>query len=142
MKMNQKTKILLLIVLFGGLLGGSIGLYLWFKPVPGIESLDTEISIPANDLFLAYEANENTANDKYLNKVVEVTGLVREIKTNEAGFPVVVLETDDMMFGVICEFESKDPLPRDVQAGALITIKGLCNGKLLDVVLNRSVFIN
>lgn len=142
MKMNQKTKILLLIVLFGGLLGGSIGLYLWFKPVPGIESLDTEISIPANDLFLAYEADENTANDKYLNKVVEVTGLVREIKTNEAGFPVVVLETDDMMFGVICEFESKDPLPRDVQAGALITIKGLCNGKLLDVVLNRSVFIN
>lgn len=142
MKMNQKTKILLLIVLFGGLLGGSIGLYLWFKPVPGIESLNTEISIPANDLFLAYEADENMANEKYLNKVVEVTGLVREIKTNEAGFPVVVLETDDMMFGVICEFESKDPLPRDVQAGALITIKGLCNGKLLDVVLNRSVFIN
>ncbi len=142
MKMNQKTKILLLIVLFGGLLGGSIGLYLWFKPVPGIESLDTEISIPANDLFLAYEADENLANEKYLNKVIEVTGLVREIKTNEAGFPVVVLETDDVMFGVICEFESKDPLPRDVQAGALITIKGLCNGKLLDVVLNRSVFIN
>jgi len=140
--MKKNTKILLLLIVLGGMVGGSIGLYLWFKPVPDIESLETELSVPANDLFLAYEADENAANEKYLNKVVEVTGLVREVKTNEAGFPVVVLETDDMMFGVICEFESKNPLPKDVQVGALITIKGLCNGKLLDVVLNRCLFIN
>lgn len=140
--MNKKTKLLLLLVLLGGIIGGSVGLYLWFKPVPGIESLETDLTIPASDLFLAFEANENAANEKYLNKVVEVTGLVREVKVNEAGFPVVVLETDDMMFGIICEFESKESLPKDVQVGALITIKGVCNGKLLDVVLNRCLFIN
>lgn len=140
--MKKNTKIFLLLLVLGGIVGGSIGMYLWFKPVPGIESLETELTIPANDLFLAYEADENAANEAYLNKVIEVTGLVREVKTNEAGFPVVVLETDDMMFGVICEFESKTPLPKDVQVGALITIKGLCNGKLLDVVLNRCLFIN
>ncbi len=140
--MKKNTKIFLLLLVLGGIVGGSIGMYLWFKPVPGIESLETELTIPANDLFLAYEADENSANEAYLNKVIEVTGLVREVKTNEAGFPVVVLETDDMMFGVICEFESKTPLPKDVQVGALITIKGLCNGKLLDVVLNRCLFIN
>jgi len=140
--MKKNIKILFLLIVIGGIIGGSIGLYLWFKPVPGIDSLKTELTVPANELFVAFETDENTANEKYLNKVVEVTGLVREVKTNEAGFPVVVLETDDMMFGVICEFESKNPLPKDVQVGALITIKGLCNGKLLDVVLNRCLFIN
>lgn len=140
MKKLFSTKVLLSLFLLA-LVGGGIATYLWFKPVDSIENLTTDLSIPANDLFIAFESDEAAANEKYLNKVIEVTGVVKEVKTNEMGLPAVILETDDIIFGVMCEFE-KTNQERAVEVGDLVTIKGVCTGKLLDVVLNRSILIN
>lgn len=124
-----------------GLLGAATGTYLWFKPVAKISSLSTELSIPANELFVAFESDEAAANEVYLNKVLEVTGIIREVKNNENGLPAVIFETDDLIFGVMCEFESKEGAA-SIKEGELLTIKGVCTGKLLDVVLNRCELIN
>lgn len=138
---NKNLKRMLLIALVLGLIGASVGTYLWFKPVEKISSMETEISVPANELFNAFETDEAAANEMYLNKVLEVTGVVREVKSNENGLPSVIFETDDMIFGVMCEFESQQGAEA-INAGDLLTIKGICTGKLLDVVLNRSELIN
>lgn len=140
MKKSFSTKVLLLLLLLA-LVGGGIGTYLWFKPVDSIESLSTDLTIPANDLFIAFESDEAAANEQYLNKVIEVTGVVKEVKTNDMGLPAVILETDDLIFGVMCEFEKANETQK-IEVGELVTIKGVCTGKLLDVVLNRSILIN
>jgi hypothetical protein len=139
--MNTNFKKIILLALVLGLLGAGVGTYLWFKPVAKISSMTTDLTIPANELFIAYEANEEAANSQYLNKVIEVTGIIREVKENEDGLPTVIFETDDLIFGVMCEFESKAGAA-GIQVGDLLTIKGICTGKLLDVVLNRSELIN
>lgn len=131
----------MLLVLVLGLIGAATGTYLWFKPVAKISSMETEISIPANELFTAFETDEATANDQYLNKVIEVTGIIKEVKKSEIGLPVAIFETDDLIFGVMCEFETKEGAA-EIEAGQLLTIKGVCTGKLLDVVLNRCELIN
>ncbi len=138
---NLKLKKLLLIGLVLGLIGATTGTYLWFKPVAKISSMKTELSIPANELFTAFETDEAEANNQYLNKVIEVTGIIKEVKNNENGLPVVIFETDDLIFGVMCEFETQKGAA-NINAGELLTIKGVCTGKLLDVVLNRCELIN
>jgi len=136
---NLKKTILFALVL--GLIGAGAGTYLWFKPVEKIESMSTDLTIPANELFTAFEMDEDAANGLYLNKVIEVTGIIKEVKSNENGLPAVIFETDDIVFGVMCEFESEDGAAA-IKVGDLLTIKGICTGKLLDVILNRSELIN
>lgn len=138
---NAKLKKVLLLVVVMGLLGAAVGSYLWFKPVEKISGMEAEMSIPANELFNAFETDEANANEMYLNKVIEVTGIIREVKSNEKGLPSVIFETDDVIFGVMCEFESTSGA-ESIKQGDLLTIKGICTGKLLDVVLNRCELIN
>jgi hypothetical protein len=139
--MQKSKKIIFLGMLLIALGGTTVGTYLWFKPVPATKSMKTELSISASELFEAFETDEVASNVLYLNKVMEIKGLVREKNTNNAGITVVVLETDDLMFGVNCEFETNGGAEK-MEPGDLVTIKGICTGKLLDVVLNRCIFIN
>lgn len=138
---NSRLKKLLLVGLILGLIGAATATYLWFKPVAKISNMTTEISIPANELFMAFENDEAAANEMYLNKVLEVTGIIKEVKNKENGLPAVIFETDDLIFGVMCEFESQEGAA-SIKVGELLTIKGVCTGKLLDVVLNRCELIN
>ncbi|MFN3529593.1 MAG: OB-fold protein [Bacteroidia bacterium] len=133
-------KKLLLIALLLGLIVGAYGLYEWFRPLAGIESLRTEYSLPASDLFDTFDTDEQAANALYLDKVIEVTGLVRELHHNGESITALVLETNDPIFGINCAFEQTVPLKKITQ-GDLITIKGVCTGFISDVVLNRCTFI-
>jgi len=99
---------------------------------------ETSIQISASDLYLNYESNETEANELYLDKVVEIKGRIAEITTNQELVPIVVLETDNPIFGVRCTMEN--PMV-NAQVGDTVTIKGICTGYLSDVIITKSVFI-
>ncbi len=120
------------------LIGGGVGYYLSQKEVPSVSDLKTDFTVAATDLFAEYQANEEAANQKYNGKIVEVSGVVKETKNNEAGQPTVVLESGDMMFGVICELKEKEQAAK-FSSGQQVTFKGECTGYLMDVVLARCV---
>lgn len=111
--------------------------FVWNKPQQNIKQA-TAISINATDLFNAYSLNEKEANKNYIDKVVAVTGEVSTIATNSEGKTVVLLKTDDLMFGVNCTLEENTV----VKPGETITLKGLCTGYLTDVVLIRCYKMN
>jgi hypothetical protein len=138
--MNKNIKRILLLGILAALIGGTVGFYLWNKPVAKIGTMSTDVTIPAAELLDAYEADENTANETYLNKVVEVTGSVREVMRTDGQITAILLETNNPFSGINCEFE-QSPSIDDVSTGSLVTIKGICNGMLMDVVLNRCVFV-
>ncbi|MBK7298775.1 MAG: hypothetical protein IPI91_20055 [Flavobacteriales bacterium] len=48
----------------------------------------------------------------------------------------MTLETGDALAGVVCEFEKND-MPNEWKAGDQASIKGICTGMLLDIVLIR-----
>ena len=117
------------------------GIYLYNKP-PRNPANETGIPVTAQELFSKFTSNETQANQAYLNKVVQVSGQVLEVKnTNNAG-KVVVLNTGDPMFGVACTLSKADAPVKPVQPGEKITIKGICTGYLSDVVLTNSYLIN
>jgi len=134
----KNWKKLLLLGFIGAIIGGSIGIYLWNKPVTSTSKLDAEVKVTATELFDAYTLDETASDATYLGKVLEVTGTLKEIRTTDNGKPALVLETNDALFGVLCEFED-EAVANALKPGATVVIKGICSGMLFDVVLNRCV---
>jgi hypothetical protein len=97
---------------------------------------EVAIEVSSSDLFQQFETNEEAGNTKFLDKAILVSGEVAEIVTNQEGKTVVILATDNPLFGVSCTMEGSSD---DVQIGSTVTIKGICVGYLSDVVINRAI---
>lgn len=96
------------------------------------------ISLDAAQLFDDFHTNEIQANAQYLDKVLEVTGVVSEVRTNQNEETVVLLRTNDPFFGVSCTMKNNTA---QIEPETQITVKGICTGYLSDVVLTRGVLI-
>lgn len=111
--------------------------YIWNEPARDVSN-EKALTITATALFDSFTSNEQSANAQYLNKAIEVTGIVTNVKKNQAGETVVYLQSDDPVFGVNCTFKE---YPGTIQKGNTITFKGICTGYLSDVILNEGILI-
>ncbi|MEO8713043.1 MAG: hypothetical protein ABI405_13010, partial [Parafilimonas sp.] len=119
------------------LIGLSYAYYVWNKPARDVAE-ETGIKITAVAIFDSFSYNENAANTLFINKAIEVTGKVSEVKKNQAGQTVVYLQSSDPVFGVNCTFKQD---PGIIEKGSTITFKGICTGYLSDVILNEGIII-
>ena len=91
--------------------------------------------VTAETLHAAYVRNEVAADNKYKDKMVEVSGTVSSISTF-GDEPVVNLLGSDRLGGVQCYF---DPKQREtvarIERGNLASFKCKCDGFINDVVL-------
>jgi hypothetical protein len=99
---------------------------------------ETAIEVTASDLFSRFETNEGGSNTEFLDKTILVRGEVAEIITNQEGKTVVILATDNPIFGVNCTMDEE---PKDIEIGMIVSIKGICVGYLSDVIVNRALII-
>jgi len=125
---------------FVAALAGTL-IYLYNKPHRNVVT-ETGIPISATELYSKFTRNEMQANQVFLNKVLQVSGQVLEVKTNTTAGRVVVLNTGDPLFGVACTLTRLETAARPVKPGERITIKGICTGYLSDVVLTNSYLVN
>lgn len=115
----------------------SYGLFVYYKPTRDVKE-EAGIKISAEAIFDSFTVNENKANQLYLNKAIEVSGTVAEIKKNQEGQAVVYLRTSDPIFGVNCTFKED---PGSVAPGKTIRFKGICTGYLSDVIINQGIIV-
>jgi flagellar basal body-associated protein FliL len=126
----------ILFLLLGLIIVAGIAAYMmWNKPHPKAED-KKGIPVTAVSLFKEYSTNETAANQQYLNKVLEVTGAVSTIDTNQDGAVAVILQTDDIMNGIMCTMRDKN---QPLSKGSSVTIKGFCSGFVGDVKLTDCV---
>jgi hypothetical protein len=119
------------------------GIYLFNKPHKNVSRSEPDYVLEARALFLAFEFDEAAANAKYLDKVIEVSGAVREVTEDEKGRLSITLDTGNDFFGVLCELQADAPWRKaDFRAGEPVVFKGLCTGMAMDVVLVRCVRIS
>jgi len=132
-------KILLSLSLLA-VLGLGFAYYLYNKPHQNIKKAEADFQMEAIALFSAFEADEASANKKYLDKIIEISGIVKEAGKAEGGILTITLEAGDMMFGVRCQLDELTEHKRvDFKEGEKVTFKGICTGMLMDVVLVRCV---
>ena len=126
---------LLLIIVF------SIVWFLWNKPFKDISLSNSFSKLSAVELVKEFDDNEELATKKYLNQIVEISGTVSATETNDAGVTSVTLDGGGMS-GIICELDTKTTHKRlSFTAGEIVQMKGICTGKLMDIVLSRCVEI-
>lgn len=127
-------------ILLGATLAvAAIGYYYYNKPTESVSNLNSDYITTAKDLYQEFDTNEEEATKKYQNKVLEVSGVVDSISTNEQGSKIVILNSAGGMGAVCFELDTSILSMKSCEKGQLVTIKGICSGKLLDVILNRSV---
>lgn len=137
-KIMKKILIALLLVCT---VGFATGYYLYNKPSKGIESVKADVSIDAPTLFGSYENDENTSNQKFLGKILEVEGVVQSMNCLRDGNSSITLRTNNEMFGVICNLDSLHAKDVVYKEGEKVKLKGVCTGMLMDVILIKCIAV-
>jgi hypothetical protein len=134
--MSRKVVIVLIILAIASVSVLFLWKWVFKKSDVSVASQKTEYEIASDLLAHEFEENEETANAKYLGKVIAVSGIVNSVTEDEQSLSVY-LKKDEDLSGVMCTF-SKNTIPSGkVKAGDNVIIKGICDGYLMDVTLNK-----
>lgn len=94
------------------------------------------MTVSAEELYADYESNGVAADKKYKGKVLLVSGRVNNIDRDIMDDIYVTLTGDGVFGDVQCMFaEDHVNEAADLSKGQYITIKGKCDGKLMNVLM-------
>jgi anionic cell wall polymer biosynthesis LytR-Cps2A-Psr (LCP) family protein len=108
-------------------IGAIAGYMMWNKPHRKAEN-EKGLAIAAPALHKAFSDNEKMADSLYLNKVLEVSGTIAEVKDNQDHRTTVLFQTDNPMGGVFCTMRDSGVV---IEKGKSIKVKGFCSGMTL-----------
>lgn len=141
----MKNKLLIFLVLLAivGLIG-VYGLQQYNKKTVDASSQKADFSYTASefvDLILAFDSDEEIS-EIYGGRVIELTGEIIDISTNNDNFDIL-LHADDLMSDVNVNLVAsmKDKVD-NLSVGDEITIQAFFSGMLVDVELSRGVIVN
>lgn len=134
----KKTRRILVAIALLILVAVGIGYMVWNKPNDKAED-HKGVAVSTTELCNAYAQSEDSANAKYLSKVLEVQGVVEEVSKSQDGAVVVKLHgTDDM--AVQCTMRDASAF---AAVGSTTTIKGFCSGStMFDILLTDCIVVN
>lgn len=109
-------------------------------PKSSVKNKEADFKLNATELYSAFEADEKKSNKLYIGKTIEVQGRYLSQNKDNQDATVVILDGGGSLGGVLCTLEQGEESKLDeVNQGDMITIKGMCTGLLMDVVLNKCV---
>ncbi|HEV2355634.1 MAG TPA: hypothetical protein VGR89_15405 [Puia sp.] len=132
--MLKRRTILWLGLLLPVLAGAGWAYHLYVKPHQSVSGATTDFIISADSLYRQYQADERTANQKYLGKVIEVSGRLAEIEHSGAS-EIWILSPQAGGGGINCQLFGGTKVDPEPRSGDSITVKGRCTGFLMDVNL-------
>ena len=128
------------ILILVAIAAGGFAWWIFHKPHRNINT-EIAVTIGTNDLLDAFKKNEKTASTEYTNKVLELTGIVKEASKNDAGNWVINIENSTQTGSITVAFSA---LKDTIQAFDSIAYKGICAGYFPEdnsVVINEAVLL-
>jgi len=124
------------------LLAGAFIVYLTIfqSSESSVEKTAVDIKISAEELVNSFESDEQEANARYLDKVLQVNGNIESISEDDM-YISITLKKPEAISGVICSFDKSTLENTGFQTGNNITVKGICAGYLIDVVLTKCALV-
>jgi hypothetical protein len=130
------------IIVFAGvflcLIAVAIGYRLYNMPRTTAVDIQTDKKVTATDLFDAFSKDEAAANAVYTNKVLEVTGVIKDVQQSGKELSVL-LSGGGSDGGVNCTLLRDENMPK---VGTSVRVKGRCTGFLMDVSIIDATIIN
>jgi hypothetical protein len=131
----KKWTILLIVTLIT--LSGILFLYQQLSKKSEFALDKPDFRMQASELFREFEMDERLATKKYTNKVIEVKGNISEVFNNQDNSIVILFKEKDAVFGVNCSIKTPEKNKSSLQPGDSVTIIGILQGSLDDVILTN-----
>lgn len=139
--MKTYVKVVLFFVFFIAVSAILAALYFYNLKHTDMSKAHPDFVITATALLKEFEDNETSASAKYVNKILEVDGIIGSINTAKDNILTISLRTESDLSSVICTFPAVAD-PSKFRAGDSITLRGECSGFLMDVLLNNCAAVN
>ncbi len=109
------------------------------RTLPDTNELKAAYHFKIADLLRQFETDEGKATAEYSDKVISVQGTISLVQATDSS-GTVFLNDGSSVASVMCQFDQKNFKEMlELQKGDAITIKGVCSGYLMDVVMVRCV---
>ena len=122
--MTSTPKKIVITFCFLALIGVVAAFYLWNKPHQNVANA-AAIKTDAITLYKVFNSDSITANKKFIQQVIEVSGTINSISKNQQNQTVVLIKTGTDGAYINCTLEQDS---NTLQIGQSISIKGICNG--------------
>ena len=96
------------------------------------------VTISASKLYKEYNENEIAADEKYKGKIIEVTGVIRDIGNDIMDNAYITLVGNEYFGDIQCYFNEKSVVAK-LSKGKRITIIGSCSGLLMNVQMDNCI---
>jgi len=115
---------------------------LYNKPFIDIKKSNPELEVTAQEILDDYLADEYSANEKYVDNLIQIKGEVAEISFDK-GISIITLKDRSGFSSIICHMLPEANLNvLKLKKGNQITIKGVCTGYLFDIMMVRCILTN
>ena len=138
--MKPKQIIIIAGVIIGIVVVGLIFLKVFQPASRSVDKINPDFTLSSTTLVSEFENDEKMANSLYLDKIIEVSGTIANI-SDDGSVVVVTLKEPESLSGVLCSFDKNFISMEKMSLGTKVTIKGICTGYLLDVVLTKCALV-
>lgn len=109
-----------------------------------IEKMKPDFELTADSLFSVFSADEQSATEKYGGKIVLIRSGLISVERDDNGNVALILV--DPMMGVTCTLDSLQAARQkseieQLKEGEMVTVKGRCDGMLMDVKISKCMII-
>ena len=112
-------------------------------PDKSITKQTSDFSLSAKDFAKEYETDQTGSDKKFIDRIIEVKGVIDEISTDQNNSTVFILRDKESSTGVLCTLSGKATgKMKKYKKGDTITIKGTCSGMLFEVVMNKCIIVD
>jgi type II secretory pathway pseudopilin PulG len=144
--MKKWLKVLLVLAVIGIIAALYIYFFVYNKPHRDIEKAKPDFTMQAEMLYNEFTSQKDSANTKYLDKVLEINGNLKSVEKTDT-LSIIVFSFNEGMFGdegIRCTLLPKyREMASDLKPNDMVTIKGLCQGyNDTDVILEKCSITN
>lgn len=124
------------------MLTGYFGYHYFTKNQVSVSEIPAAYSMTSQKLSYLFLSDEKKSNANYVDQIIEVEGAVDTV-TFFNNRNTVILQGVNPNTTLICEMDSTEIMQRiKIKKGTKIQLKGICKGRLNDVVLLNCLFTN
>lgn len=140
--MKLKRKYIWLSVSILIIIAGAFAYNEYNRKPADLSDVKSQLNITADSLVMVFETDEQKANALYLGKPIDITGLIAEINNQQDTLVNVTLGKKNDLHKVSCLINVNHISEiKNYKVGDKIMLRGICNGYLMDVELNRCVVV-
>ena len=137
----KKSVILFIILLFGLFLLRYVTVVTQEKPNENSLTTKAELHVTSEDLVTSFLSNEELANATYVEKTIEVEGIVKEVTFLNNRYTVLLQGSGEYMC-IMCDMkEDQIAQVQTLTKGNSVVLKGICKGFLMDAILLNCVLV-